>query len=285
MHKNRIIAVDATNIASRLFFSMYYKEKSVPTLELAAEKIITYINSLILKHNMEYVISAFDLNGSDYRKSIYPEYKAGREDNPARKWFVCLFKHVMECYGIKTIDAEGIEADDIIASFITKFTKRTDEENRIVILTSDKDYNQLISPRSIIYFPNKQMYLNIKGFRTLYGFEPKMFPVLQAMIGDKVDNIPRCLPKGIGEVSIKYFLSRYDTMESLLNWINGASDQISEYVKENLSTFELNLKLTTLLTDIDLSIESIDECRIKHDHKKNIYKEIMSYGEYIPELD
>jgi DNA polymerase-1 len=99
----------------------------------------------LLKGDQPRVVLAFDSKGDNFRHELYPEYKANR--GPCPEDLIPQFDLVREAadaFGIVQVQAEGFEADDVIATL----AKRAVEEGVDVdILSGDKDLMQLITPR------------------------------------------------------------------------------------------------------------------------------------------
>ena len=98
----------------------------------------------LLKGDRPRVVLAFDSKGDNFRHKLYPEYKANR--GPCPEDLIPQFdlvKEAADAFGIVQVEAQGYEADDVIATL----AKRAVEEGVDVdILSGDKDLMQLISP-------------------------------------------------------------------------------------------------------------------------------------------
>ena len=155
--------------------------------------------------------------GSQRRKKIYSEYKAGRsvrlnkreddvEEDPAAQ-LENLRKQLREAQeyltmlGVPQVRADGVEADDLIAYLAGKM----DHPGGCVIVTTDQDMLQLIRHRVVvslddgtevttqsevrIYSPVKAKMYDAPAFISEYGVLPENFRLVKALTGDKSDNI------------------------------------------------------------------------------------------------
>jgi 5'-3' exonuclease len=155
--------------------------------------------------------------GSQKRRQIYPEYKMHRkssvrlnrtyeelsqmesEEASKSKQLVRLVDY-LQALPTTMLIADQIEADDTIAYCANEYFK----ESLIFIMSSDKDFLQLVNERIKVWSPTKKtMYGPAEVLRD-YGIHPNNFVVFRAMDGDASDNIDGI--KGIGiKTVVKYF--------------------------------------------------------------------------------
>lgn len=156
--------------------------------------IIKNIYNILGKYNTEIFI-CLDTEPT-VRKKIFPEYKQGRESNDiirqARKLNNDLFKILAKFENIKFVKAEGYEADDCIASLAMNLAK--DENNKITILSSDKDMYQLSIFNNIAIsknFENNQfVFMTQEQITEKFGVASYLLPLFRAKKGDSTDGIP-----------------------------------------------------------------------------------------------
>lgn len=257
MSVERLVVVDATNLASRLFFAVN-KEKS--TCAEVITSIDDFLENLFYDLDIENTVFVFDEGGSKYRTEIQTTYKQNRLPHPRRKWFIELFKEVCtKVYSIPVYSLEGVEADDLCASIV----KQCSDQFKILLVTSDKDYMQLLNSNTVIYFFNKKAFLNQKGFFIKYGIHPNCFPILQACLGDNVDNIAKCSPPGVGEVTLTKLFMLKRNKEAVLDWLYNGKDDIPRFIQKNLKAFERNCKLTTLIENVDIPEFTLENTKIE----------------------
>lgn len=166
----------------------------------------------LIKPTSVYVI--FDGPGSSTnRKNILPEYKAGRnttrmtnwdvfenheEENDAKIDQITRLIHYLRCLPVKTISMPKVEADDIIAFLGGHLTYNTD--NKVYIVSQDKDFIQLINNQIIVYRPVEKQFYNIEQVITKFGVLPSNFLLYKMLMGDSSDKISKV--KGLGEKGI-----------------------------------------------------------------------------------
>jgi len=154
----------------------------------------------------EQVIAVWESGGSPRRRAILPEYKQGRspgrlnrfygddlpdtEDN--RSMQQRLLIEAFMALPVAQVYVRNCEADDVIA-YLCKFMYPDAEK---VILTTDKDYYQLLDENTRIYNPHKKNFVTAADVFAEFNVHPKNFALAKALCGDRSDNIPGV--KGLG---------------------------------------------------------------------------------------
>lgn len=170
------------------------------------------IGHAIKSINPTRVIVVFDgKDGSSKRRKIYSDYKANRkvkirlnrsipedaEDNQTHQLIRLLDYLGTMSTTIVTVD--GVEADDIIAYIATDYLKASGEQ--VYIMSSDKDFYQLVSDTVHIWSPTKKKLYYTEDIVEEFGIYPHNFALYRALIGDKSDNISGV--DGVGDKTIK----------------------------------------------------------------------------------
>jgi DNA polymerase-1 len=96
---------------------------------------------------------------------------------------------------------DGVEADDIMAYITTNILK---EDEQAVIMSTDKDFLQLVNDTTIVWSPTKKKMYNTKLVKEEYGIESKNLLLYRVLDGDKSDNIP-----GVYGCGIKTLVKRF----------------------------------------------------------------------------
>jgi DNA polymerase-1 len=165
-----------------------------------------------LKHTIrtKYTVFCWDSRLSK-RAQIYPAYKDNRKDRNKtdqereefadfKKQMVCLRMKYLPMMGFKNqLIQPGYEADDIMASL----AKNLYSDQRAILVTSDHDLYQTLSPNVYIYNPLRMKYYTLSDFRMQYGIRPDQWSWVKAVAGCSSDNIKGL--EGVGEkTAIKY---------------------------------------------------------------------------------
>ena len=143
----KAILIDGNNLLFRSYYATAYtgnvmkNSKGFPTNALYG--FVSMLNKILAEEKPIYVAVAFDI-GKNFRHELYSGYKDGRKETP--KELIIQFpiaKQILTFMGIKYVECENYEADDIIGTF----AKMADEDGNFdaTIISSDKDLLQLIS--------------------------------------------------------------------------------------------------------------------------------------------
>ena len=157
------------------------------------------------------VYVVFDGAGSTTnRKNILSEYKSGREDQRVTNWEVfdslddehdskvdqiVRVIHYLKTLPVKTVILDKVEADDIIAYLCDKLPNHPDD--KLFIVSSDKDFLQLVNKNVIVYRPMEKKYYTEEVFKSKYKMSPQNFILHKTLLGDASDKIKGV--KGLGE--------------------------------------------------------------------------------------
>jgi DNA polymerase-1 len=158
------------------------------------------------------LICAFDLSGPTFRNELFDGYKAERGEMPVELvGQIPKIESVLEAMGIPVLSCENYEADDVLATV----ARICDEAGaNCFIVTGDKDCRQLITDRVAVYNIRKNQIFDAAALRDDWGVGPDQVVDFQALVGDKVDNVPGV--PGIGAKTAQQLLESYGTLDNLL---------------------------------------------------------------------
>lgn len=259
--KKRAILIDGNNLLFRSYYATAYNgnlmknSKGFPTNALFG--FVNMLNKIINEEKPEYIMVAFD-TGHNFRKDLCDTYKDGRIETPNDlKIQFPEAKKICTLLGIKYIECDNYEADDIIGTFARMADE--DKNYNATIISSDKDLLQLISDEVDVKLLKQKDYIlmNEQTFFEHYGIKPIRMIDLKALMGDPSDNIPGV--KGIGEKTALSLLVKYDTLENLYNHL----DELTPKTKEKLlndkesAFFSYKLAIIYKTIDFDYTFESI----------------------------
>lgn len=272
-NEKTVLIIDGTNLFVRCFCAY-------PTLNTDGHTIggafgfLESMFSFVKTYNINKVIVVFDgQGGSVRRKKMYKGYKSGKHkglklnrltesktestDKESERQIRRLIEYLNNLPVVQII-MDGVEADDVISILVN--SSELDDYKYKFIMSSDKDYLQLVSENIQVYNPTKKIMYSPKKVVEEFGIIPENFVYYKAFIGDRSDNIPSF--GSIGEKNIiKFFPEIRNTkIEDLDFFYNRAKDLISEGKKykglDNLISdfdkLELNYKLIQL-HNVDVS--------------------------------
>ncbi len=278
----KIVLVDGNNLLFRSYYATAYSgnimrnKDGFPTNGIYG--FVNMINKIIAEEKPEYMMVAFDI-GKTFRHEKYADYKGGRNATPEDlKVQFPVAKKILTAMGIKYLECDGYEADDIIGT-ISMWCEK-DDDYEALIVSSDKDLLQLISDETTVKLLKTKDYIwmNKKTFIDTYGFDPIHMIDLKALMGDSSDNIPGV--KGIGEKGAIKLVSEYQTLDNIydnINNIKGATQtkliegHESAYYSKDLVTIYRNVPLDITFNDLVYKKEHTDELI-------NIYNDLGFYS-------
>jgi len=220
--------------------------------------------------NPSRVIVVFDgKGGNDKRKEIYEGYKAGREDTRFRvnrqygdlltpdeerlsmkQQFVWLHD-VLGYLPITKIISDNIEADDVIGYIASSLTKNCEDNEEVIIVSTDKDFLQLVDERVKVYSPSKKKLYDREQVFEDFGIWPQNILLYRIVDGDKSDNI-----EGLKGCGLKTLIKRFpqiteDRKVSIEDFISYSSERKDSYklystIVENKDTIYRNERLMKL---------------------------------------
>tara|TARA_R100000008_G_scaffold85472_1_gene75514 strand:+ start:1858 stop:2862 length:1005 start_codon:yes stop_codon:yes gene_type:complete len=198
------------------------------------------------------ILIVFDgKGGSQKRKKLFPDYKAGRafksklnrrvefskegDEHTSMVQQMSRLMEYLECLPVQTFSLDNVEADDVI-SYVANKGKFT----RCTIMSTDKDFLQLVDDRINVYSPSKKKLYNTETLMEEYDIHPENFLMYRMVDGDKSDNIP-----GVKGIGLKTLIKLYPeistepiSLKELVSRDNRLSDNL-DILKRNFELMDL----------------------------------------------
>ena len=121
--RDRLLLLDGHSLAYRAFYALPVENFSTTTGQPtnAVYGFTSMLINVLRDENPSHVAVAFDVSRSTFRSELFPEYKANRSASPTDfKGQVALVKEVLQALRIPSLEAEGYEADDVIATVTSR---------------------------------------------------------------------------------------------------------------------------------------------------------------------
>lgn len=248
-----LFLLDAMALIYRAHFA-FSKTPRINTKGQNTGAALGFTNTLVevlQKRKPTHIGVAFDTFAPTFRHQQYTAYKAGREEVPEDIVSnLPYIKQIIEGFGIPILEMDGYEADDVIGTLAKQAGKQGFE---VFMMTSDKDYAQLVEENVYLYKPafmgNGVDILGVEEVKKKFEIDNvDQVRDLLGLQGDKVDNIPG-IP-GIGAKTAIKLLKTYGTVENL---IANAGD-LKGKQKENVVNFGqqgiMSKELATIRLDV-----------------------------------
>ena len=206
--------------------------------------------------------------GSKPRQKIYSQYKAGRkvrsrlnrnvdwatnpqDEHESMKLQIGRLIEYLEHLPLTILALDRLEADDII-SYVTNVTLK---DSKTTIMSTDKDFLQLVSPRVQLYSPTKKITYDEELVKKEFGIYPQNMLTCRVIDGDKSDGIP-----GVRGIGIKTLIKEFPELtqnekfdiKRLLDSASSKTTKASKLISNNEYIVKRNYLLMQL-QDPDIS--------------------------------
>ncbi|MBW7905800.1 MAG: DNA polymerase I [Phycisphaerae bacterium] len=214
----------------------------------------------ILKNRRpQFMAMALDVSDETvFRRDIHAEYKAHREpppeDLPIQRDRII---GMAEALGLPILRAPGFEADDIMATLAARLAG---PELHVVLVSKDKDLEQLLGPHVSMYDPGKDALITPDVLLREKGWRPEQAVEAQILTGDSVDNVPGV--PGIGPKTAAKLLEKYGTALGVIEHAHELSPKQRENVLAFAPSIETARSLVTLRKDTPVDFD-LDAARVE----------------------
>lgn len=245
------LLVDGFNLAYRCFHALPELTSSTGRPTGALHGWVKSLWKLIDQEKPDATLVFFDLGESQDRLKLLADYKAQRKPMPdPLRQQIDPIKQLTRAMGLAGIEVEGVESDDLLASEAVKLARSGHE---IVIVSSDKDFAQIVDDRIRIMLPppsaNPKLgwrLLDAAGVQEKFGVPPVQIAHYLALVGDTSDNIPGL--DGVGpKTAAKWLAECGGTVDGVIaRAAELKPERFRAAVAESAERLRINLELTTL---------------------------------------
>ena len=207
------------------------------------------LHSILEHYKPSYIIAAMDSKTPTFRHKIFDQYKANRpktpEDLHAQIPWIC---DILGAMGIPTLQCDGYEADDIIATVASQCEKAG---RNCRILSGDKDLMQLVTETTQILKPDHADVWKVigrEGVKAEWGVYPEKMLDLLSLYGDTADNIPGV--KGCGVKTACKFLDQYGDLDGIYQHADEIKGAIGQKIRDGKESAYQSRDLVRLCTEV-----------------------------------
>jgi DNA polymerase-1 len=216
--------------------------------------LLGFVNMLIkLTSDLEatHMAVIFDAGRRNFRHDIFPAYKANRSQTPPDLIpQFGLIREACEAFQVCSVELEGFEADDLIASYTLAAKK---EGMQVTVVSSDKDLMQLLAHGASIFDPMKNKAITDETCLEKFGVPPHLVKDVQAMAGDSSDNIPG-IP-GIGVKTAAELIRAYGSLEGVLTHAGEVKQpKRRQLLLDHKDSARISYELVALKDDMSLPV-------------------------------
>ncbi len=278
MSHNPFYLIDGSSYIFRAFYGV---RADLSTSQGFPTNAVYGFANMLLKflreYQPKYLAIVFDSKGEVFRNKIYPYYKANRDEAPEslKLQFPKIFE-LVRAFSIPMLAMEGYEADDIIGTIA-----KAQEKSKVVLITGDKDFCQLVSENITLIDTMRDRVTGVEEVVERYGIKPKQMVDFFALTGDKVDNIPGVA--GVGEKTASALISEYEDLDGVYRNLDRIRTSVAKKLREHKDDAYLSQKLVSIKIDVELKT-GIEDFRYEGYSAENL-REIFSELEFEKLLD
>lgn len=215
--KKKLVLMDGHSILNRAFFGLPDLTNAKGVHTNAVYGFLNIMFKILEEEKPDYFTVAFDLHAPTFRHKMFDGYKGTRKPMADElRQQVPLIKEMLRAMGVRIVELEGYEADDILGTL----SHRAEAEGMAVsVISGDRDLLQLATDNVLIRIPKtKKTGTEIENYyakdvKELYLVSPKEFIDVKALMGDTSDNIPGV--PGIGEKTASALIAEYGSIEAV----------------------------------------------------------------------
>lgn len=270
---SKIVLIDGHSILNRAFFGLPDLTNAEGLHTNAVYGFLNIMFKILEEEKPEYLTVAFDVHAPTFRHKMFEAYKGTRKPMAEElRQQVPLMKEVLHAMGIRTIEQEGLEADDLLGTL----SKRCEQMGmEVVIISGDRDLLQLATDHVEIRIPKtKRTGTEIENYyaadvKEKYQVTPTEFIDVKALMGDTSDNIPGV--PGVGEKTATKIIVEYGSIE---NAYEHASELKPPRASKNLVEYwdqaQMSKVLATINVDADFAYE-LEEAKLGNLYTEEAY--------------
>ncbi|HAS50286.1 MAG TPA: DNA polymerase I [Gammaproteobacteria bacterium] len=212
--------------------------------------VLNMLRRLLADYQPEALAVVFDAPGKTFRHEWFADYKANRP--PLDEELIQQIEPLhlgIRAMGLPLLQISGVEADDVIGTLTRQATLRGWP---VLIVSSDKDLAQLVSPQVRLLDTMKNVITDVAGVEAKFGVSPDRIIDWLALVGDSSDNIPGV--PGVGAKTAAKWLTQYGSLDALMANAAAISGKIGEKLRAGLEQLPLSRQLATLDCAVPLPV-------------------------------
>ena len=248
--QEEIYLIDGSAYIYRAFHAIAPLSNSNGLPTHAVLGFVNMVKRLIREKSPKYLAVAFDSKGPVFRHEMYKEYKANRPPMPEDlKVQIPYIKKYVSAANLTVLEKDGVEADDLIASAVKKFTA---QGHPVILVSGDKDLLQLVDDLVVMWDPMKDKVMDRDAVVQKYGVSPDHLLDLFALIGDSSDNVPGV--PGVGPKTAEKLISSYDDLDGVYANLGAMkASKMKDKIAENKAQAFLSKDLIRLKDDVEVT--------------------------------
>ena len=275
--------IDASSSIFRAFYAIPTLTNAAGVPTNATLGFTTMVQKTLRETTPDYLVVVWDAPGKKRRKHVYPEYKATRDVTPDDlKTQFANIRRIVEAYGFASLEYEGEEADDVIATLVRAATEKSLD---VEIVSTDKDLMQLVNDRVVVIDTMRDRRFGPREVEARFGVPPERVLDLRSLVGDSSDNIPGV--KGIGEKGAAKLIVEFGSLDELIERVEEIpAKRAREALRAGVDMARLSRELSRLRDDLPIELD-LDRARVAEPDRETLialFRE-LEFKRLLEELD
>ena len=251
----RLFILDGPGFLFRAYHAIPFLSTSKGVPSHAVFGMSTMLWKLLREDNPEYFAVAWDPPGPTFREEKFAAYKETRAPTPDDlRTQIPLVKTLFEALRLPLLEVPGFEADDVLGTVVDR---TRDLPIDLVLVTSDKDMLQLVSPRVRVFSTTgrggDRVIFDEAAVKAKWGVEPAQIPDILALMGDSIDNIPGV--PGVGEKTAAKLIGQFGGVARLYENLSLVPGKLRETLAANRKQALLSRELATVSTRVPITVD------------------------------
>jgi DNA polymerase-1 len=251
----RLFVLDGPGFLFRAYHAIPFLSTSKGVPSHAVFGMSTMLWKLLREDVPEYFAVAWDPPGPTFRDEKFPAYKETRAPTPDDlRTQIPYVKTLFEALRLPLLEVPGFEADDVLGTVVERVRDLLVD---VVLVTSDKDMLQLVSPRVRVFSTTgrggDRVVFDEAAVKAKWGVEPAQIPDILALMGDSIDNIPGV--PGVGEKTAAKLIGQFGGVERLYENLSLVPGKLRETLAANRKQALLSRELATVSTRVPITVD------------------------------
>lgn len=255
MRVPRVFLLDGLALAYRSHFA-FIRRPLVNSRGEHISALFAFANSvqkLLSEEAPDYWVLAWDSKEPTFRHKEYAEYKSTRAPMPEELVEqLPRLRQLAEAFGLPLVEVPGFEADDIMATLVRR---ALEEKMEVVLVTNDKDLQQLVQPGVRVLAPrgrgDEDEWLGEEEVEAKWGVRPAQLRDVLALMGDTSDNIPGV--RGVGKKTAVELIDRFGDLDSVYQRLGEIErPALRKKLNDGREAAFFSRHLVTVRDDVDL---------------------------------
>ena len=251
----RFFILDGPGFLFRAYHALPFLSTSRGVPSHAVFGMSTMLWKVLREDSPDYFAVAWDPPGPTFREEKFAAYKETRSPTPNDlRTQIPYVRTLFEALHLPVLEVPGFEADDVLGTVVER---TRDLPVELVLVTSDKDMLQLVSPRVKVFSTTgrggDRVVFDEAAVKAKWGVEPAQIPDILALMGDSIDNIPGV--PGVGEKTAVKLIGQFGGVERLYENLSLVPGKLRETLAANRKQALLSRELATVSTRVPIEVD------------------------------